>query len=100
MHKIDFMLVEWAILADGAREKIWSDGERRVRLLELDERFVEQEWCQKAHVGMVLAGVLEMNFNGVIERFATGHGLTIKPGDSHKARAVEGIVRLVMFEEE
>jgi mannose-6-phosphate isomerase-like protein (cupin superfamily) len=92
------MLVEWAIVADGAREKIWNDGERRVRLLELDERFVEADWCEKAHVGMVLAGTLEIDFHGSIERFATGQGLTIKAGDGHKARAIGGLARLVFFE--
>jgi len=99
MHKIDFGLVEWAIVAEGAREKVWNDGKRRVRLVELDERFVEAEWCEKAHLGMVLSGTVEIDFHGSIERFATSQGLTIQAGDGHKARAIGGIVRLVFFDE-
>jgi hypothetical protein len=98
MHKIDFQLVEWVTIAPGAREKVWSDAERRVRLLELDARFVEQEWCEKAHVGMVMEGVLELEFQGSVERFAPGHGITIRAGEGHKARVVSGLVKIVFFE--
>jgi hypothetical protein len=98
MHKIDFALVEWTMLADGAREKFWSDGVRRVRLLELDPRFVEQEWCLKAHTGMVLEGILEVDFHGSVERFSAGQGLTISENDGHKAKAVSPLVKVVFFE--
>jgi hypothetical protein len=87
------------MLADGAREKVWNDGRRRVRLLELDSRFVEAEWCQKPHFGMVLEGTLEMDSHGAVERFSVGQCLTILPGDGHKARSVSAIVRLVLFDE-
>lgn len=98
MHKIDFGLVEWTILTDGAREKVWSDGARRVRLLELDSRFVEREWCLKAHTGMVLEGIVEVDFHGSVERFAAGQGITIPENDGHKAKAASAIVRIVFFE--
>jgi hypothetical protein len=98
VHKIDFMLVEWDIVAEGARQKIWSDGERRVRLLELDERFVETEWCEKTHVGMVLEGLVEIDFRGTVERFAAGQGMTIRMGEGHKAKPIGGIARIVFFE--
>ena len=98
MHKIDFGLVEWTIITDGAREKVWSDGARRVRLLELDGRFVEKDWCLKPHVGMLLEGILEVDFHGTVERFAAGQGLTISENDGHKAHAVSAIVKIVFFE--
>lgn len=98
MHKIDFGLVEWDMLADGAREKVWNDGARRVRLLELDGRFVENEWCLKPHFGMVLEGTLEIDFHGSAERFSVGQGVTIGENDGHKARAVSLLVRIVFFE--
>jgi hypothetical protein len=35
-----------------------------MRLVEFTSAFVEPHWCQKAHLGLVLEGELEIDFNG------------------------------------
>ena len=99
--RILFDEIEWQSPQPGARFKVFRDGARQVRLLELTSEFVESEWCEKEHIGFVVAGELEIDFSGHVVRFPQGSALLIPPGatHAHKARAVTPIVRLFLVEE-
>ncbi|HKO54056.1 MAG TPA: cupin domain-containing protein [Polyangiaceae bacterium] len=45
-------------------------------------------WCTTGHVGQILAGELEIEFESGTETFRSGDTLFIPPGDLHAHRAV------------
>jgi quercetin dioxygenase-like cupin family protein len=61
--------------------------------------FSEAEWCHKAHIGYLLAGRLEILFAEGAEVLSAGDALMIGAGDMHRARVVEGPVRLFLVED-
>lgn len=96
MRRIDFGSLPWTELGEGARcQTVLRDG-RQVRLVEFAAGFREADWCSKAHTGYVLAGRLEVEFRDGVEVYSTGDGLVIDAGDSHRARVLEGPVRLFL----
>jgi quercetin dioxygenase-like cupin family protein len=99
--KVDFDALEWQSPLPGARFKVHREGSRQIRLLEFTAEFVEPHWCEKGHIGMVLSGTLEVDFQGTLVTFGEGSGLFIPPGpaSAHKARSRTPVVRLVLVEE-
>jgi hypothetical protein len=93
--------VPWTILAEGARQKLAESGGKRVRLLELTQAFVDEEWCTRGHVGYVLEGQLELAFEDRVEQFAKGSGFVLRDGDryKHKARALGRRVLVLLTED-
>ncbi len=101
-HRILFDEIEWQSPQVGIRFKTYRDGTiRQMRLLELSPEFVESQWCDKGHVGIVLSGELDIDFSGHIVRFPQGSAFSIEAGrpHAHKARAVTPVVRLFLIEE-
>lgn len=99
-HKVDFDAMPWTDGVPGARFKNWIGDGRRIRMLELREEFVEPMWCVRDHVVYVLAGELEIDFEGKLERFGAGDVIAINAGDRHKARAATETVRMLLVEED
>ena len=99
--KVDFEALEWQTSLPGARFKVYRESARQIRLLEFTLEFVEPDWCEKGHVGLVLEGALEIDFHGRVVRFPAGSGLFIPGGSAsaHKARALTPVVRLVLVED-
>jgi hypothetical protein len=81
-HRILFDQIEWQTSQPGARFKLFRDESRQVRLLELSPEFIESQWCEKGHVGLVVAGELDINFCGHIVRFPQGSALSIPAGET------------------
>ncbi len=99
--KVDFDALEWQTLLPGARSKAYRVGSRQLRLVEFTSDFVEPTWCQKGHVGLVLDGCLEIDFQGRVLSFPKGAGIFILAGaeNAHKARSLTPVVRLVLVED-
>jgi quercetin dioxygenase-like cupin family protein len=99
--RIDFDLLDWHSPLPGARSKVYRDGPKQVRLVEFTSEFLEPHWCEKGHVGLVLLGVLEIDFRGQVISYPEGSGIFIPPGPSsaHKARSVTPVVRLILVED-
>jgi quercetin dioxygenase-like cupin family protein len=100
-YRILFDQIEWQSPQPGVRFKVACDGAKQVRLVEFTPEFVEQEWCQQGHVGLVLSGELEIDFSGHVVRFSEGSALLIPAGGrhAHKARVLTPLVRLFLVEE-
>lgn len=98
---INFGSLKWESALPGARFKTYREGARQIRLLEFSSDFVEPAWCEKGHIGYVLEGTLEVDFNGRVEVYPQGSGLFISAGSAaaHKARSVTPVVRLVLVED-
>jgi quercetin dioxygenase-like cupin family protein len=98
MRRIDLDRLPWVQPAEGVRSKSANRDRHHVRLVEFAPGFHETAWCRKAHVGYVLAGRLEVVFADGAEVFSPGDALVIAAGDPHRARVVEGPVRLFLVE--
>jgi len=98
---IDFDSLQWESTLPGARFKSYREGARQIRLLEFSSDFVEPVWCEKGHVGFVLEGTLEVEFNGRVVVYPQSSGIFISagPAAAHKARALTPVVRLVLVED-
>jgi quercetin dioxygenase-like cupin family protein len=100
-YRIPFDRIEWHSPQPGVRFKAARQGSKQVRLVEFTPEFVEREWCEKGHAGLVLAGELEIDFSGQAVRFAEGSALLIPAGapHRHRARILTPLVRLFLVEE-
>ncbi len=100
---IPFEQLEWESPVTGVQQKVYSDGNQRLRLLRFDDQFKEEDWCTRGHIGLVLEGSMTIDFNGVIKQYQKGDGLWIEAGEAskHKAAIEKGqYVELILFEQE
>ena len=99
--KVNFDALEWQSPLPGARFKAYRSGEKQIRLVEFTSGFIEPHWCEKGHIGLVLEGMLEVDFDGHMVRYQKGEGIFIPPGpeSAHKARSLTPVVRLVLVED-
>lgn len=100
-YKIKFESLPWEIAISGARFKAYKEGNKKIRLVEFTEKFIEPDWCEKGHIGYVLSGKMEIDFNGQIVSYEEGDGIFIPSGENHKhmAKVHSGTVQLVLIEE-
>ena len=100
-YRVDFESMEWEAPAEGVRFKAYEQGGRRLRLAEFTKEFVEPDWCTKGHVGYILEGRMEIDFDGKVIVFGPGDGIFIPAGQKHrhKGKALTGVVRLILVED-
>jgi hypothetical protein len=100
-YRIDFDLMEWKSPADGVRFKAFELNGRKLRLVEFFKEFIEPDWCTKGHIGYILEGQMEIDFNGNKEIFGPGDGVFILTGkeNKHKARVLTDKVKVILVEE-
>ena len=63
-HKVIFDTLDWESLQPGVRYKRYKSDNKQIRLVEYDKSFIEQVWCLKGHMGYVIEGEIEIDFNG------------------------------------
>ncbi len=97
--KIDFTEIEWIDSAVGLRVKTFEAGGRQLRLAEFSRDFRETDWCEKNHIGYVVAGEIEIDFEGKTETFRQGDGLLIHSNTKHKARKIIATALLFLSED-
>jgi hypothetical protein len=98
-YRVLFDALEWHSPAPGLRFKAWRQGNKQLRLLEHAREFIEPDWCEKAHCGLVLEGELEIDLQGRCVRFPQGSALCIPKGDKHKGRPVGARVLIFLVED-
>ncbi|HUW19473.1 MAG TPA: cupin domain-containing protein [Sedimentisphaerales bacterium] len=100
-YKVDFKSIMWEQPMAGVRSKTYEQGGRKLRLVEFTRDFVEPDWCKKGHIGYVLQGRLEVNFDGKVVVFGLGDGVFIPAGEEHKHKgtAVTEAVKVVLVED-
>jgi quercetin dioxygenase-like cupin family protein len=100
-HHIAFDELPWESTAEGQRFKAFRQDGRQIRVMEMSPEFEEISWCSKGHIGYVLEGVLELEFDAETLICHEGDGFCVPagPNDKHKARALTPIVRVVMVED-
>src|SRR5688572_3383830 len=92
----------WVESGPGVRYKSVTQSGRRARVVEISEGFHEPDWCRRGHSGYVLEGRLAVTFAERVEEWSPGDMVLIKAGeeDKHRARVLQGPVRLFLVEDE
>ena len=100
-YKVDFESMEWEEPAVGIRFKAYEQGGRKLRLLELSKEFFEPDWCIKGHIGYILEGQMEVDFDGKAIPFGPGDGLFIPAGQEHKhkGKVLTDVVKVILVED-
>lgn len=100
-YKIDFESMAWEEPAAGVRFKAYEQGGRKLRLVEFGKEFIEQDWCTKGHIGYILEGQIEIDFDGKVIIFGPGDGVFIPAGEEHKhkGRVLTDIAKVILVEE-
>ena len=100
-YRVNFDAIVWETSAPGVRVKIHKSDGKQLRLVEFSREFVEADWCRKGHIGFVLEGQLQIDFNGREVTFAPGDGVFIPAGEDHKhkAKVLTDTVRLILVED-
>ena len=99
--RIDFASMEWETAAPGVKFKAYEQGWRKLRLVEFSKEFVEPDWCRKGHIGYILEGQVEIDFDGEVIVFKPGDGVFIPAGEEHKhkGKVLTDIVKLISVED-
>lgn len=103
-HQHDLDSLEWGESInwdkEGTRIKYLEIGGQALRLQEFSPRFIDPTWCDKAHVGFVIKGELEIDFKeDGKKRFPEGVDLIIQHGKKHKTRSIAEITQLFLVED-
>jgi ethanolamine utilization protein EutQ (cupin superfamily) len=100
-QKINFKSMPWNMPAPSVRFKAFKQNRKQIRLVEFTKEFIESDWCTKGHIGFILEGEMEINFNGAFIIFKQGDGLFIPAGEKnkHMARVLTEYVRLILMED-
>jgi mannose-6-phosphate isomerase-like protein (cupin superfamily) len=99
-YRIAFSCIAWESPMEGVRQKAFTDGHRRLRLVEYS-RAMPAHWCERGHYGYVLEGVLQVEFESVTHVLSEGDGVFIPDGAAHRHRAqvLSDVVRVVFVED-
>ena len=99
-YKIDFSTVEWESPMPGVRHKAVIEGGVKLRLVEYTPEMAPH-WCDRGHVGQILEGDFEIEFDGGAQVFRAGDGVLIPSGEQHRhmARVLSAVVRAIFVEE-
>lgn len=100
MNRIAFDDLPWEVSAAGNRSKTQVLGSRQLRLVEFTPELDHPHWCERGHIGYVLEGELEIEFDRGALTFRAGDGISIPPGllDRHRPRALSELVRVIFVE--
>ena len=100
-YKIDFESMAWESPAESVRFKAYEQGGRKLRLVEFSKDFVEPDWCRKGHIGYILEGEMEIDFDGKVIQFGPGDGVFIPAGEEHKhkGRVLTDTVKVILVED-
>ena len=100
-YRVDFDSIESETPMVGVRFKAFVRGGKRLRLVEFSREFVEPDFCRAGHIGMILEGRMEIDFDGEVVQFGPGDGVFIPPGEEHKhkARVLTDTVTAILVED-
>jgi len=97
-YRIEFDGVGWEPTLNGtARLKRVTRGGKILRLVELTPNSEHPDWCVIGHVGMIVEGEMEIEFDRETVRFFAGDALRIPAGENHCHRPRALSDRAVMF---
>ena len=83
-YKIQFDNLEWIEPKKGMRYKLFAKNGEQVRLIEIEGEFEHPDWCLKGHIGFMIEGEMDIEFENSTESYKVGDVLFIPDGEEHK----------------
>lgn len=98
-YRVDFTAVDWESPLQGVRHKVVISDGTKLRLVEYRQD-MPIHWCNVGHVGQILEGRFEIEFDAGVHIFESGDGVMIPSGDAHRhrAKALTPVVRALFVE--
>lgn len=98
-YRVVFAELEWESPIPGVRHKVATIDGVRLRLVEYSTEMAPH-WCAVGHVGQILTGTFEIEFDDGIQVFEAGDGVMIPSGEEHRhrARVLSGEVQAIFVE--
>lgn len=98
-YRIRFSDIEWDRPMEGVRQKVITEGDKKLRLVEYSPT-LPLHWCEKGHCGYILEGQLEVEFASGTHLFEAGDGVFIPEGNAHRhqTRVLSPLVRAIFVE--
>ena len=99
-YRVGFDSLDWETQLPALRFKAFRQGDTTLRVAEYARGFIAPEWCTGGHIGYVLEGEMDIDFDGNVVRFAAGDGVFIPEGEAHRHKpiVVTDVVRVVLVE--
>jgi len=99
-HRVDFESLSWDSPVKGARFKVQRHEGKQLRLVEFTREFAEPDWCRRGHIGYVIEGKADLDFNGKVETLRAGDGVFIPDGEQHKhkLKVRTDVVKFILVE--
>lgn len=94
---IDFESMHWEEPQPGIRFKAFIQDQTKIRIVVFTEKFVETDWCLNSHVGYVIEGEMEVEFEGEVRTFKAGDSFFIPKGKKNKHRHYSTIKETTIF---
>lgn len=102
-YRVAFAETDWEPALEGtARLKRVLRNGKVFRLVEMTPASRHPGWCETGHVGMIVEGDLEIEFDAETIRLSAGDALSIPHGaqDRHRPRALSDRVLMFLIEDE
>lgn len=92
--------MEWQRPMAGVRHKILSRNNRCLRLVEYTTD-MPPHWCERGHIGYMLEGEMEIQYESDKHIYREGDGIFIPSGGEHKHRAIilSPVAKVIFVEE-
>ncbi|MCH9674862.1 MAG: cupin domain-containing protein [Gammaproteobacteria bacterium] len=98
-YKVSFDAIPWESPIPGVRHKVLEHDGQKLRLVEYTQQMAPH-WCAVGHIGQILDGRFEIEFDNETHIFEAGDGVLIPQGATHRhrARALTEVVRAIFVE--
>ncbi len=98
-YRILFDDLKWESPMAGVRHKVVEYKGRRLRLVEYSDE-MEPHWCIRGHVGVILDGQMEIEFDSGVVVFGKNDGVFIPDGEKarHRGRVLSGTMTAMFVE--
>ena len=84
-YKVNFQSMKWENPFQGVKDKVVQHEGNKLRLVEYSKE-MPLHWCERGHVGMILEGEMEIEFDNGKKLYKAGDGVFIPDGESHRHR--------------
>jgi ethanolamine utilization protein EutQ (cupin superfamily) len=100
MYKVDFDQIDWQSPMVGVKHKILCRNSRCLRLVEYSDT-MPPHWCERGHIGYLLEGEMEIQYENSKHLYRQGDGIFIPSGSEHKHRALilTPVAKVIFVEE-
>jgi quercetin dioxygenase-like cupin family protein len=86
-YKTEFDKIPWQSPMKGIKHKYFDQNGIRLRLVEYSKD-MPAHWCEKGHLGYLIEGKMEMEFENSKEIYSAGDGIFLPNGSEHKHKGI------------